>query len=77
MIDKTASGDRLLRFARTAGPVFAANGAPNTAAVCDAYVEAVAENDHLRRQLALVGEWSDVPTKKSDVEDDDVLTRVR
>lgn len=67
------SGDRLLRFARVAGPVFAAHGAPNAAAVCDAYVQAVAENDHLRRQLASFDEWSDEPTRRTDPEDDDAL----
>lgn len=67
------SGDRLLRYARVAGPVFAAHGAPNAAAVCDAYVQAVAENDHLRRQLASFDEWSDEPTRRTDPEDDDAL----
>jgi hypothetical protein len=67
------SGDRLLRFARVAGPVYARHGAPNTAAVCDAYVQVVAENDLLRRQLASFDEWSDEPTRRTDPVDDDAL----
>lgn len=58
--------ERTLRFARVAGPVFAQAGAPNTAAVCDAYVQLVAENDLLRRQLASFNEWSDEPTRQAD-----------
>lgn len=60
---------RLLRFAHKAATVFAENGAPNTAAVCEAYVHAMAENHHLRRQLASLQEWGEEPTRRVDPED--------
>jgi hypothetical protein len=65
---------RLLRFARKAAIVFAESGAPNTAAVCEAYVHAMAENHHLRRQLASVQAWSEEPTRRVNSEDHNPLS---
>lgn len=61
--------DRLLRFAESGARIFAAEGAPRTAAVCEAYLASVAENDHLRRQLATLRGWGDEPTRRESTPD--------
>jgi hypothetical protein len=61
--------DRLVRFARVAAPVFAEQGAPHTAAVCEAFLQLIAENAHLRGQLDSIQEWSDQPTRRVDPPD--------
>lgn len=64
------SREQLVKFARVAVPLFVIQGAPNTAAVCDAYLAEVAENDLLRRQLASMSEWRDEPTRRVDPHQD-------
>lgn len=61
------SRDRLVRLARAAVPMLTQVGAVNTAAVCDAYLAEVAENDLLRRQLASLSEWREEPTRQAKV----------
>jgi hypothetical protein len=60
--------DRLERFAIVGALVFAEHGCPNTAALCEGFLALVAENAHLRQQLASIQEWSDVPTRVGPVD---------
>ena len=56
----------LIRYARAGSRIAADAGAPRLAAICDAYLQLLVENDRLRDRLATAQGWDDMQTKQQE-----------
>lgn len=64
---------RLIALAKAGSRVARLHRAPNIAAICNAFLLVLAENDRLRRELAAAQGWHDEPTRRQEQPSQDAL----